>query len=146
MSPNTKQAALRAASVAAMCVLGLLTGPAPAHASPPCSQWGFAGETNFNQSNGWTLTFDSTGQRAQGSARAIARNDNGPFTMSGTVEGGIDGYAVNLQVRWNGGEFGKYDGSVDANGFASGTTVDVRNPGSSASWSSGQPLRCITPR
>lgn len=122
-----------------------ISGPALAQAAPPCSQWGFGGDTRLNQSNGWTLAFNSTGPRAQGRAQAFGGRDS-PGHMVGTVDGGIDGYVVNLQVRWDGGEFGKYDGSVDANGFASGITYDARNPGSSAGWSSGQPLRCLTPK
>lgn len=65
--------------------------------------------------------------------------------MHGTVEGGTKGYAINLQVRWAGGELGKYDGSVDAEGFASGHTYDGRTPSSAATWNSAAPLRCVTP-
>jgi hypothetical protein len=65
--------------------------------------------------------------------------------MTGTVDGGIDGYAVNVQVHWNGCSLGKYEGSVDANGFASGTTYDAKNPGTTATWSLSEPLRCMTP-
>jgi hypothetical protein len=87
--------------------------------------------------------FYSTGPRAQGHATATALDSGG--VMSGTVEGRIDGYAVNLTVSWDGGSVGKYEGSVDANGFASGVTYDAKNPSSTATWSSQRPFLCLTP-
>lgn len=120
----------------------LLVVPAPAQAAP-CTQWAFNGYTVLNQSNGWQMIFNSTETRVNGTAKARAGN-NLDNTMTGNVTGGIDRYAINLEVRWNSGPFGKYEGSVDANGFASGTTYDVVNRGSSAGWSAGQPLRCVT--
>lgn len=138
---------LRAAGATVSLAISLLCAPTLAQAAPPCSQWGFAGRTNFNQSNGWTLGFDSTGPQARGRASAVATNPDGDLVaMYGTVSGAIDGYAVNLEVRWDNGPFGKYEGSVDANGFASGTTYDVVNRGSAAGWSTQRPLQCVAPR
>jgi hypothetical protein len=116
----------------------LLTIPAPAQAVP-CKQWAFAGYTVLRQSNGWEMIFNSRDTRASGIANARAKGG----AMRGNITGGIDGYAVNLQVAWNGGSYGDYRGSVDVNGFASGNTVDASNPGSSAGWRSQDPLRCI---
>jgi hypothetical protein len=127
-----------AVTAAAMFTVGLLASPAPAQAVP-CKQWAFAGYTVLRQSNGWELIFNSRDTRATGIANARAKGG----AMRGNITGGIDGYAVNLQVAWNGGEFGEYRGSVNVNGFASGHTVDATNPGSSAGWQSVDPLRCV---
>lgn len=138
MSTNATQRMLIAAGAIAMSAVGLVASPAPAQAVP-CKQWAFAGYTTFRQSNGWELVFNSRDTRVSGTANARANGG----VMKGNITGGIDGYAVNLQVAWNGGEYGKYDGSVNTDGFASGTTVDASNPGSSAGWRSAYPLRCI---
>jgi hypothetical protein len=121
----------------AISAIGLLLSPAPAQAVP-CKQWAFTGYTVLSQSNGWELVFNSRETRVNGIANARAKGG----TMRGNITGGISGYAVDLQVTWNGGQFGEYRGSVDVNGFASGNTVDASNPGSSAGWRSTQPLRC----
>jgi hypothetical protein len=90
------------------------------------------------------MRFNATGKDAQGSA--IAFTPNPPVSeMKGTISGSIEGYAVNLKVQWDNGPIGKYDGSVNADGIASGTTYDIKNPGSSAGWSSSAPLQCVTP-
>jgi hypothetical protein len=123
-----------------------VTGPMQPLFAPPCSQWGFSGPTGFNQSNGWRLDFDSTGPRAQGAAHAYHYDeDDNRSEMHGTISGGVEGYAVKVEVAWNSGALGKYEGSVDANGFASGTSYDAKTPSSTATWNSVSPLRCITP-
>jgi hypothetical protein len=40
---------------------------------------------------------------------------------------------------------GKYEGSVDTNGYAHGQTYDGKTPTSSAAWDSDVPLVCATP-
>jgi hypothetical protein len=138
------------AAATAISAIGFVMVPAPARAgpmlplvAPACSQWGFDGPMSFRQSNNWGLTFDSRGPRAQGPA--TARNRAVAQPMHGTISGGIDGYAVNLEVRWDSGSVGKYEGSVDANGFANGVTYDAKHTGSTATWNSNSALRCITP-
>ncbi|MDT5215878.1 MAG: hypothetical protein QOK18_4117 [Mycobacterium sp.] len=113
--------------------------PAIAHAAPPCGQWAFAGGTVLSQSNGWTMAFTSDGPRAQGHADAWA----GDGQLHGTVDGAIEGYSVNVSAHWDNGSLGKYEGSVDANGFGSGVTFDARNPSSTATWSTVRALRCL---
>ena len=63
--------------------------------------------------------------------------------MNGKINGGIEGYAVKLDVNWVEGALRKYEGSVDANGFASGVTYDAKNPSSTATWHSQYALRCV---
>jgi hypothetical protein len=87
------------------------------------------------------VAFNSTGARAEGRTRGDYHEKD---VMYGTIEGGIDGYRVNFDVRWDDGPRGKYEGSVDANGFASGITYDARNPASTATWHSNGAFVCIT--
>ena len=139
-------------TVAAPALILLNAGLASAG---PCTQWGFAGQTQFNQSNGWTLFFESTGAKAQGRASAVGSAPGG-FRMvgvnpedipgmHGNIDGGVDGYVLNVTARWDGGSVGRYEGSVDANGFAHGVTYDARDPSSTAKWDSNGPLQCVTP-
>jgi hypothetical protein len=133
---------LAAAALTAAVPALVFSNPGTSEAAPPCSQWGFDGPSFFRQSNDWTFNFDSTGPKAQGPAQA---DHFGHDVMNGTISGGIDGYAVNLDVHWDTGSVGKYTGSVDANGFASGTTYDAKYPNSTATWNSNSAFRCITP-
>jgi len=123
-------------------LLAVLTAP-PAQAAP-CSQWGFVGKTTLDQSNGWATHFESKGQAAQGPAQAYRTGSSiNIYEMYGTVTGGIDGQAVNVRVQWDGGQLGIYEGRVDADGFASGTTYDGQNPSSRASWNIYKPFLCL---
>jgi hypothetical protein len=133
----------------AFSALGLIFAPAialaapPLPLAPPCSQWGFAGDTRFDQSNGWAMRFTSTGAQANGPAVGFTPKPPTQPSMHGTISGGVDGYAIKLEVRWDGGALGKYEGSVDANGFAHGTSYDAKTPSSTATWTTEGPLKCI---
>ena len=120
----------------------LLTWAAPAQAAP-CSQWGFpGGRFLFTQSNGYTVELSSpSGQDAQ--SRALAWNNSGD-ELYGRSGGNINGYHINFDVQWTNGHIGKYQGGMDPNGFAHGSTVDLKDPNSTASWDSVAALRCIS--
>lgn len=125
----------------ALLLAGLTAPPAQA---APCSQWAFAGKTTFDQSNGWATQFVSNGQAAQGPAQAYRTGFSiNIYEMYGTVTGAIEGQAVNVRVQWDGGQLGIYEGRVDANGLASGTTYDGQNPSSRATWNIYKPFMCL---
>jgi hypothetical protein len=143
MSTTLIRKSPRATSASLLAATSLLALSAHALADPPFAQWSFAdGETTLEQDNGWMLHFTSPGPNARG--RADATNVNG--YMVGTVKGQITGYQVDFTVNWDGGSVGKYTGSVDANGFASGVTYDAKHPGSSSPWHSTGPLVCQADR
>src|SRR5262249_1218832 len=103
----------------------------------------FTGNFAFNQSNGFSVSFPSTGTTASGPATAM------PGGNTGFVSGWIEGRQIHFLIRWpwaNGGAgaTGSYSGTVDDNGFASGSTVDVIDR-ERASWNSTVPLGCVTP-
>jgi hypothetical protein len=145
MSMTTKQKKAFAAWATATAALGLLTGPALAQATPMiplgvgCTQYQLTGNFAFNQSNGYSVSFPSTGTTASGTATAT------PGGNTGTVSGWVEGRTIHFRISWReGGDVGSYTGFVDDNGFASGSTTDILNS-KYASWNSTVPLGCVTP-
>ena len=122
--------------------VAFLTVPAPAQATPNCSQWGFPGNFSLNQSNGDTVRFSAIGPNAGGWADATGA-PNGPYT--GTVSGSISGDKLDFLIHWYGADTGHYSGSVGDNGFAHGDTADLSTLRDSAHWDSTVPLVCTTP-
>jgi hypothetical protein len=65
--------------------------------------------------------------------------------MAGIVSGGLSGNQLAFTISWNNGPKGKYTGVVDDGGYVSGTTFDVVNPESRATWGLFKGLQCVTP-
>jgi hypothetical protein len=136
------------AAATAVGALGFLTAPAPAQAdpmfplAPPCDQYGFTGDVQLRQSNGWNVTFSSVGAVASGPAEATGPDG---AKMHGTISGGITGRNVDLTIRWDNGPRGRYTGSVDDDVHLRGESVDEVNPSSKAFYRSTFPIGCITP-
>jgi hypothetical protein len=130
--------------------VAFLTVPAPAQATPNCSQWGFPGNFSLNQSNGLTVRFNSTtGPIAHGTADSRG----GDHADWGNVDGGIQGDSINFIISWTTTDTayqdspptGVYGGSVGSDGFAHGDTEDRSGRGPGAHWDSTVPLVCIKP-
>lgn len=137
-SPNrTRLIAVAAAAIGAM---GLVPVPA-AQAQPKCVQFGFPGDVQLRQTNGWSVTFSSTGSTASGPAQATG--DSGA-KMTGNVSGGIEGRDINLVIQWNEGSRGRYTGSVGDDYYMSGLSVDEVTPSSRANYRSVFPISCLT--
>jgi hypothetical protein len=89
----------------------------------------------FRQSNGWRGLFELTNRRAvafTGRARTEGRVTLDSFTAT----------VVKFLITWTNGSAGIYTGSIDDNGFVSGTTVDRWNRGSRTSWHLENILHC----
>lgn len=138
----------------AICAVGFLTVPTPVHAGPmlplaPACQYGFIGdlgEFKFAQSNGAHVTLLTDGPYdAVGVARATRTGGSGDEEMAGIVKGGLSGNQLDFVITWNNGPIGKYNGTVDDAGFVHGTTFDVVDPESRATWDSTTRLGCVTP-
>ena len=129
--------------------IGLLTAPAPARATT-CSQWGFNGDTDFQQSDGWVLNFNSTGPSAQGPAEALDGNfpDTGDPKHGNVTGGVVNGQGIDIQVHWDNGTYSKYSGEVDPNGGVSGNVyVPAQDPsvtGKAVASYTAAGLKCIT--
>jgi hypothetical protein len=130
----------RLAAATALSAAGFLMASAPAQAyptvplAPACLQYGFPGDVQIRQNNGWNVTFSSTGTTASGPATAKGASG---ATMQGTVSGSINQRHVDLAFPWDSGQTGHYVGDVGDDGKAHGTT-------GSASWDTVFPLSCIT--
>jgi hypothetical protein len=138
--------------IAAGAPIGLLAGPPAAQAAPyNCSQWGFSGHTDFQQSDGWVLSFNSTGPSAGGPV--LAQDGHFPNTgpdKHGNVTGGVvNGQGIDIQVHWDNGTVSKYSGEVDPSGGVTGNVyVPAQDPSVTgrdmASYTSVRPLKCVT--
>ncbi len=137
----TSTRTLRAASATAIAAMGLMTGPATAHAAPACSAYQFIGDFALQQSNGFRVEFRSTGQNASGTATATPLS--GGAAMHGPVSGGVSGRNVHFSITWSGTSVGIYDGIVGDDDFAHGNTYDQGNKQSKANWDSTVPLGCL---
>ena len=145
MSQQTtvKRSALFAAAATAISAVGVVTCPSPAQALP-CVQFGFPGDVNLRQADGWNVTFSSTGSLASGPAQAS--HDSGA-KLSGTVAGGIEGRKINVVTTWNNGSRGLYTGEVGDDSHMSGTTTDIGQGdafGPRVPYRSVFPISCLT--
>jgi hypothetical protein len=136
------------ASASTLAVL-LFCSPGISHADSPCYEWWFPAQpTQINQDNGWILNFQGSGLSANGDAFATGRTSRAQ--MSGKVSGGITldmhgsgGYnVVHFVVTWRDGKQGVYDGTVDQDGFARGTTNQI-GKAATYRWKSASPWQCI---
>jgi hypothetical protein len=102
-----------------------------ASAQPPglmlpaaCAQWSIA-LLRIQQSNGWQMFIYRDAQKGseiRGNARADEMRGGG--ILIGDVEGSVRGNVVDFTASWTNGSFGRYVGSIDNDGFTSGTTRD----------------------
>jgi hypothetical protein len=111
--------------------------PSAAHAAG-CSQWQLPANEWIYQRNGWQVEIDQRSGRWE--ARAYPR--------TGYVRGNVDyltvtGDAVSFRITWDNGSAGVYTGTVDANGYASGVTVDRWHPQNRTYWSMKYPGWCV---
>jgi len=134
------------AAVTAMGASGLLTVAVPAQAdpmfplAPPCVQYGWAGNTVLQHTNGWTATFNATGTS---SSQPASATHTGGGRLAGTVDAVINGRSVSLLMKWNNGAVGNYTGTVGDDGIARGDTVDLVHPENKAGWNTASPLSCL---
>jgi hypothetical protein len=144
------------AAATAITAAGFFTVSPAAQARPilpPCSQWGFPGNVELRQSNGYVVDFYATGPTVTGFPTASATGgSNGPFQSSGGVGGGIQGQHVDFGILWSLGDpgpgsDGHYRGVVGYDGYAHGSTYDEKDPDPRhvAHWDSLVPFVCITP-
>jgi hypothetical protein len=151
--PGRTAPGILAGAATAIGAVGLLTVAVPAQAvpmlplAPACADYRFPGVFILKQSNGATVNFTSDTQVVRGPAYAAGTGGTTGGDSSGSVSGGVQGRHLDFTIGWYAGEDarGHYTGDVDDAGFAHGTTVDVKDPSSAATWDSTVPLACMTP-
>ncbi|MFJ3876560.1 hypothetical protein ACIPW5_03765 [Streptomyces sp. NPDC090077] len=129
---------LTAASVAVLLsVAGAgLAAPASGAAASPVAERsarvpGFdaGGVYDVYQSNA-TVRVDFS-QNAEGRLFGSARSGS---TVGTVREGSVDGQQVYFVIAWSHGPVGRYTGTRGPDGRLSGTTYDLTNPSSQATW------------
>ncbi|MFJ8212510.1 hypothetical protein [Streptomyces sp. NPDC096033] len=130
---------LTAASVAVLLsVAGAgLAAPASGATTAGASAAGSARAAFFNASGVWDL------YQTNATVRVDLRQD-GDGRLFGTVSSGntvgtlrdghVDGNHIEFTVGWNHGPVGRYTGDRGGDGRLSGSTVDLTNPSSQATW------------
>jgi uncharacterized protein YceK len=106
----------------------------PAAAQPMCQ---LPTDITIHHSNGWTVyVWVRDGFR-------YVQGVHGRTYMNGRIRyDSVRRDLVKFVITWNNGSAGVYTGTIDANGFVSGTTVDRWHPQSRAHWRLQQLASC----
>ena len=99
-----------------------------------------SGKWQMFQGNGFTVNvdLDQADDRVSGSATT--------GQSSGTVrnESRVEGREFLLIIGWNSGITGEYHGNIGLNNRMTGIAFDIANPGSQATWHSGDKVFNVT--
>ena len=136
-----RKMAVSAAAAMALSAAGVICGSGPASAFPACVQYGFPGDVNLIQTNGWSVQFSSTGSTVNAPATAT---HSGGGKLSGTITGGIEGKNINLLATWDNGSRGRYTGTVQDDAHMVGDSEDETDTASRAKYRSQFPISCLT--
>ena len=134
--------------LAVATAIGFLTAVPPAQAEPliaprACDNYVFNGEFRARGSNGWTVSFNSTGEYASGPAEV--RFDDGG-RVSGRVQSGrVVGNTIQFSIMWDNNPQNIWDfwGRTSDGGNVQGE--EGKGAPGDATWFSETPLACSTP-
>lgn len=133
----------------AVGAVACLTVVPPAQAEPllppqACDKYVFNGEFRARGSNGWTVSFNSTGEYASGPAEV--RFDDGGRVQGRVQSGRVVGNTIQFSIMWenNPQNIWNFWGRTTDGGNASGDEGKA-GPGD-ATWYSETPLGCATPQ
>lgn len=150
-------------ATAAVCVVGLLIAPAAANARPPmplapfCGNWAMEpGPFVINQDNNIVVEMDGwdgqtpSGQHVQYKLSFSLFGQSPEVTPGAVVDGAIEGNTIHFKADWDprpgSSDWNEYTGTIDADGYAHGTTHNDGQLGifgDKNDWGSVQPLTCI---
>jgi hypothetical protein len=133
--------------------IGGASGPIPPGAfqqppggqhAPVCRKWVIPDYFEINHSNGWVV---STAYRVEKYKFWVHGSHHSGASSGGTLKlTRFDTSGRNAQVRftitWRHGAAGVYTGTIDGDGFLTGTTRDKRNPGSTARFEFHETVDC----
>jgi len=134
-------------TLAGLAVAAALLVPGGAEAA--CSgTWDLNGTFVATQSNGAKVTFKlkQDGTVLSGDASVpnpVVSSTSMPITAR-SVEGSVEGDAVDITVYWDGPSIGVYSGAVNKDGWLYGEGYDKLNPASRASWTSDRKMKRCT--
>jgi hypothetical protein len=127
-------------ALAAIAALGT-TAAAPAGASAaaaPCKQWNIA-NNYIKQANGWYVQVPQVGASLDGTAVQYAPNG---YATGGEVQGAVTGNSFRFTTVWDNDTAGVYTGTIDRDGFVTGTAVDRFNPRSRTTFRALRRAKC----
>ena len=108
-----------------------------------CQQYDVSGRWTIKQgSYSIAVTLSQNGKTVTGSAKQVWVADHQVRTNQGQVTGTIVGGEFDVQINWNGGGGGIYRGSMSTRDRLVGTTYDMRNMESTASWYTEETFKC----
>lgn len=128
-----------------IAVLALL----PISAEAQCSTgWDASGEHVIRQRGTYPfhVTLQQNGRVITGTASAtVDRGDGGVKTITGPVDGTIDGNSFRVQIFWNNQQTGIYTATVLPSGRLDGEAYEKRSPNVRPTWNSDAVLKCAPP-
>ncbi|MEU8438526.1 hypothetical protein AB0F18_37695 [Streptomyces sp. NPDC029216] len=122
-------------SVAGAGLAGPASGATAAAAEAPAAP--SARAPFFNAGGVWYLYQTNATVRVdlrQDSAGQLFGTVSSGNTVGTLRDGRVDGNHIEFTVGWNHGPVGRYTGDRGGDGRLSGTTVDLTNPSSQATW------------
>jgi hypothetical protein len=115
------------------------TAPASTSQSDHASTQGaFDGLWAMTQSNGWVGQMFNSTPDPTGHYTGFTASSSTPG-MTGTIDGQLSGNDVLFDIRWTVGHTRRYFGHRGTDGRWSGTTVDLNDPSSQATWFAYRP-------
>jgi hypothetical protein len=117
----------------------LATGAPPAAAQPSCQ---LPTNTTIYQSNGWNVWLHVENGYWRAEAYVPYSHPVQAMPARSIRFDSVTRDFVKFVITWDNGSGGVYTGSIDANGFVSGTTADRWDPNSTASWHMREPAAC----
>jgi len=135
------------AAVAALAIIGAAaTAPERADAAPVC-RWQMPEDFEIKQSNGWKVTtrYQTSPLTWAVFMRPPNNNDVSALvrgTMKLTAFANGPTSALRFTITWKNGSAGIYTGTIDNDGFVTGTTRDKFTPRSQAGLYFLEPFDC----
>lgn len=134
------------------CLLALILALMASPLEAQCAQgWDVTGRWELKQSNqaapnslvlkgGWT----SEGGVVKPRIRGRASYASGRGKIEGYVIAYVTGNNLRLEISWDNGLTGIYEGKIGADGKVTGTGYEKGSPSTKVSWSSDRPMICRT--
>jgi len=133
---HTMRKSITTILTSATMAAALLAGSSTAAQAATCSSWKMPSKTTLIQSNGYKVNLVyATDRQWHATASGGLRSNEIVFSSSGPR-------SVRYVITWTNGSGGVYTGSIDNDGFVSGTTVDRFKPTSRAYWRMTNLARC----
>ncbi len=132
------------------CLFAAICALSPSSSEAQCPHgWDVTGNWGLKQSNqaalnslalrgGWTTEGGVVYQRIRGRASYAS----GRGKIEGYVIARVSGNNLHLEISWDNGLTGIYDGKIGEGGRLTGTSYERGSPSTKVGWSSDRPMIC----